>query len=449
MKYDAGDFTHHTPPRIIGSETEFTAGTKDDVDFANLFTNIDSSTILTSSSPGVHDSIWLRNGALIYQDIGDVHEYATPECMSAIELLRYEKAGEEIIQAAASRALPSPLDRVYKRSGYTNVYSSSGTLLLGTMSTGHHENYYFPRTDLLAPGSRSKQALESYLSTRAIWSGTGIVWEHGYDISQKAQSVSFKGLSGIDEGKKTGYIMHDDESRLEIRIGEGNMSDWAVVQKFAMTSLVLRLIEHGRFPSHLALQKDPTKVMRAVSRYPAAALLGLEHISPANHQKMIAEHQPDIPAEEIHAAEEIIRTCKEIDNYLLLSGDLADISDRIDWAAKYHRMIEKGFTEFDITSENLEAVMHDISWENISARGISRLWYKRKNPIPLLKPTDIRHAHHTPPETRAKLRTQIIKKNMKQGDIDQFNYVTWNLIYGNKSSFRLSDPYENRFTEPQ
>jgi hypothetical protein len=453
MKYNAGNFVHGTPPRIMGSETEYTTGTKSESESASFFANIDPSKILTPSSPENNKSLWLKNGAHIYQDAGYVHEYASPECMSATELLHYEKAGEEIIQAAATAALTTPFDRVYKRAGYADVYGKNGAQILEQMSTGHHENYYFPFTNLLTRGLLAQQELDSYLSTRAIWSGTGLVGEHGFDISQKASAVNFRGNSSTDDGDKIAYKMHDESARLEIRTGEGNMSEWVIVQKFAMTSLVLRLIEHGRFPPHLLLPSDPTYAMRSMSRYPAAAILGLEHISAANHQKMIAEHaldfaehQPSIPAEEIHATEEIIRACRQIDDYLLRSGDIANISDRIDWAAKYHRMIEKGFTEFDITTENLEAVMHDISWENISVRGISRLWYKRKKGLIIAKPEDIEYASYVPPETRAKERVQAIKNTSKQR---RLNYVTWNIVDTDRGMLKLPSPYGNQLNEPQ
>ena len=447
MKYTKEDFIYGTPPRIMGSETEYTTSTVVPSESTQIIKHIDGSKALVSSSPDNEDSVWLKNGAHIYVDYGDLHEYASPECTSANELLLYEKAGEEIIQAAATATLPIPLDRVYKRAGYAEVILDDDTVIHRSMSTGHHENYYFPFTKLIPAGSVALQELNAYLSTRAIWSGTGMVNEDGYNISQKADSINFLGKAATDEGSKPPYRIHEDDSRLEIRTGEGNMSEWAIVQKFAMTSLVLRLIEHGRFPIHLITRVDPNYIMSSVSHDPKV------HLAPdydmqytaATHQRMIAqhaldfaEHQPNIPDEEIHAAEEIIRATSEIDQYLKGEAPLSAISNRIDWAAKYDRMLQKGFQKSDFTTDNLEAVMHDLSWENVSKRGISRLWYKHNNGVFTAKPDDIERAHYVPPATRAQKRTQAIRDASKNGMV---NFVGWERVDSDHGMVSMPDPY--------
>ncbi len=439
------EFHHATPPRIMGSETEYTT--------QNIFTqdgksldHIEQSKFLSRLSPDNESSIWLRNGARLYIDYGDLYEYATPECTTAHEVCAHEKAGEVTVQQIVTSADPNN-DKVYKRTGYDDVTTSDGVRLIDSGSVGHHENYYTP----LAQSTEkfyAINALHAYLATRPIWSGAGMVGEFGYLLSQKADAIDFSSKNNATEhGSKMPHRLSAD-NRLEIRTGEGNMSNWAIVQKFAMTSLVLRLIEHGRFPQHLMPTVPMTQLMRFLSYNPAASFpVGDQEMTAAQHQKQLAEHALDfameniidIPAEEITAAEEILEACRLTDLVLTHYLPLHAIADRIDWAAKLLFLHEKDILGSDIQSANLEAVMIDLKWEDISKSGLSRRWYA-KYQKPLLKPVAVDRAEYTPPHTRAAARVALVEEARARGEIAYL--IDWNVIEVDSGRYTLNDPYE-------
>ena len=49
-------------------------------------------------------NVFLENGARFYQDTGYHPEYATPECTNPLDLLRYEKAGDRILESLRQHA---------------------------------------------------------------------------------------------------------------------------------------------------------------------------------------------------------------------------------------------------------------------------------------------------------------------------------------------------------
>ena len=450
MSYTTDDFIHNTPPRIMGSETEYTMQQECITRNTKVLDSLNPAKFLCKFSPDSENSIWLKNGARLYVDYGDLCEYATPESTTAHEVCAHERAGEITVQQVTTTSNPGN-DKVYKRTGYDDVYGDDGTQILSSNSAGHHENYYTPlaqTTEKLYAIS----ALHSYLATRPIWSGAGMVGEFGYLISQKADAINYESKSNaVDHGNKMPHRLGAN-NRLEIRTGEGNMSDWAIIQKFAMTSLILRLIEHGRFPHHLiprTRQTEPTQLMRYLSYNPSASFqIGDYEMTAAQHQKQLAEHAydfamehiTDIPVEEVTAAEEVLEACRQIDLVHDHSLPLHAIADRIDWAAKLLFLHDKGIYDSQIKSANLDAVMFDLRWEDISKRGISRLWYA-KYQKPLLKPAEINRAEYTPPATRAATRVKLVREAIDR--CERTSLVDWNTIELGSGLRSLSDPYQS------
>jgi Pup amidohydrolase len=106
----------------------------------------------------------LTNGARYYVDHAHP-EYSTPECGDALELVRYDKAGERIlarsIEAAAETLPPGQEVVVYK-----NNSDRKGN------SYGCHENYLMDRS---VPFSQIAQLVTPHFVTRLIYTGAGKV----------------------------------------------------------------------------------------------------------------------------------------------------------------------------------------------------------------------------------------------------------------------------------
>ncbi|MFQ5839826.1 MAG: proteasome accessory factor PafA2 family protein, partial [Candidatus Methylomirabilales bacterium] len=146
----------------------------------------------------------LLNGGRLYVD-GAHPEYSSPEVMSARDVVRYEKAGERLVelsQAAANRLLLSS-EQLYV---YKNNTDGKGN------SYGSHENYLVARH---VPFERFVEEFTPFLVTRQIFCGSGKVGvENGrepveFQISQRADF--FETWVGLDTMAKRPIINTRDE----------------------------------------------------------------------------------------------------------------------------------------------------------------------------------------------------------------------------------------------
>ncbi len=441
--YTPEDFQYGTPARIFGSETEYNI--QHMTDDCSLIPYIDRYYIEDEIIDGT--DLWLENGARLYIDSGDLVEYATPEVTTAKDLLAHERAGEKVIEiisnGMANELDVATLSGAYKRSGY----SFSGIDFNRT--AGHHENYLSVIPQVIGTNEREKHPLHrelmSYLSTRGSWAGAGLVANSRFLLTQKQNSISFSGAHKVTvEGNKPAYLIHAGENgftQLEVRLGDGNMSDWAIATKFAFTSFVLRLIEVGEFPSRLLIkEKQGDRALRSTAR--------LEHVPtesgfmhPAQHQRLIAEACLEltrsydfIPPEEIEAAYEVATACRQIEQLSRQLEGASLISDRVDWAAKLTYMREKQID--DPTNEDVRAVSIDLMWENIATNGIARKWYK-KYQDPIASPEAIESARILPPVTRAMARVAALESLS-----DNPYSINWRIVNGADGSFyTFNDPW--------
>lgn len=445
MTYTPKDFQNNTPPRIMGSETEYNVQIM--TDECDLTQFVDKYYREEGRDDGAE--LWLPNGSRLYIDSGGLLEYATPEVTSAQQLLAYERAGEHIVQRIAEGievkvADPSKgKNRAYKRSGYSLPSRERQT-------AGHHENYItsIPAANGMANNQLHPlhRALTAYLSTRAIWAGAGIASTDGYEVTQKHTTISFSARNkNTQEGNKPAYIINETAglNRLEIRLGDGNMSDWAIVQKYAFTSLVLRMIEHGSFPEHLLLPPEEGIAERTFYKTSRNFLIRAKNqrIHPAKHQRLIAEATLEfasdhsyIPQEEIEAAYEIIDTCHQLETIDHTFEGASLVSDTVDWAAKLTMLREKGYQG---GKQNAHVIYNDLRWEDIAADGLARKWYQ-DHQTPSIEQSAINIALEVPPATRAMARTALL-----DGLYEYARSITWHRVEGSDFYASLPDPYNS------
>ncbi|GEM_PF-1886701 len=441
----------------MGSETEYTTRLS-----AALDSRVDTRLVAYYADP---NNLWLNNGARLYKDFGGVVEYATPEATSGLEVLLQERTGEAIVGQVADHLVhldgsDVPVqEHVYKRTGYSDVYPTLAEskdplgldeendirIMKGNVSTGHHETY---QTGIaigeMEQGSPAARFLNTYLATRIVWTGTGLVGPERFHVSQKAEAINFRGDSLTDHGGKVPYRMKGD-GLIEIRTGEGNMSDWAIATKFDMTSLVFRLIEHGDIPHKLTVMEGyETSAMRMTSRNPLSTLPSeYEAMNAIELQARIAEYalwfadkHSAVPPHEIKAARAVKSVCEQLVLYFHDHGDITTVSDRIDWAAKLNKIQSRGFTLGEVTCRNLVAVYHDLAWEDVSQDSSSRRWYRVRHNN-LVTPTDINRGKFAAPIGRAATRMRIIDHYDKE-----VKAVDWDIItLSNDRYVVVDDPY--------
>ena len=211
----------------------------------------------------------LTNGARYYVDHAHP-EFSSPECTSALQLTRYDKAGERILarsMQAAQRILPPGQEIVV----YKNNSDGKGN------SYGCHENYLLDRA---VPFSMLVRHLIPWFVTRQIFAGAGKVGsEHGaaearFQLSQRADF--FEEEVGLETTLKRPIINTRDEPhadpqkyrRLHVIVGDANLCEVATYLKTATTAVILSMVEDGFIDKDLSLG-TPVPSMRKISHDPS------------------------------------------------------------------------------------------------------------------------------------------------------------------------------------
>jgi proteasome accessory factor PafA2 len=211
----------------------------------------------------------LTNGARYYVDHAHP-EYSSPECADPLEIVKWDKAGERILQRsmeAAQRVLPP---------GQSIVVHKNNSDRKGN-SYGCHENYLMDR---MVPFPRIVQHVMPHFVTRQIYTGAGKVGSEAastgdievrFQLTQRADF--FEEEVGLETTLKRPIVNTRDEPhadaqkyrRLHVICGDANLSEVATFLKVGVTALVLSMIEDDWFRDRDFTLASPVQAMRRVS----------------------------------------------------------------------------------------------------------------------------------------------------------------------------------------
>lgn len=465
-------------PKIIGSETEFGLTVQNDRSFDSIATSLllvnsynaaqslrllwdyDQEEPLVDARGFEHDETCevpdqqdnmalnkiLNNGARFYVDHAHP-EYSTPECSNVFDLLRYEKAGERILNrscAAANQLIPN---------GHTIIIYKNNSDRKGS-SYGYHENYLLDRR---TPFQLLAEHLMPFLVTRQIYSGAGKVGaENGaapvpYQISQRADF--FETEMGLDTMVKRPIINTRDEPhanrdryrRLHVIIGDANMSEYTTYLKVGTTLVVLEMIEEGVLPAPLAL-RNPVRALRDVSHDLTCKL----SLPMRNGTKMTAI---DIQRCLWEAAQRYVEThadchptypgvVREWGHVLdRLEADPMDLHREIDWVMKMHLMrnyIDRRGSDWD----DPRVAMMDLQYHDIRPeKSLYAILERNGGARRMLGEAEIVHAMDEPPEdTRAYFRGQCLKKFKNQIFGVNWDSISFNVGDGPIKRIMMEEP---------
>ncbi len=219
----------------------------------------------------------LTNGARFYVDHAHP-EYSSPECLTPLECLVYDKAGEEVLRramtAAALRMPEQPAPVVHKNNsdGKGNSY-------------GCHENYMMDRS---VPFAKVIEGVVPHFVSRTLFTGSGKVGTETaaldsetvhYQISQRAEF--FEEIVGLETTLKRPIVNTRDEPhadpkrfrRLHVIVGDANLSEIATFLKVGTTAIVLAMVEDDVGPDPRPFsQRSGPRPARGVGRpLPVAA----------------------------------------------------------------------------------------------------------------------------------------------------------------------------------
>jgi proteasome accessory factor PafA2 len=361
-------------------------------------------------------NVVLPNGARLYVDHAHP-EYSTPEVTNPLDVVRFDKAGEFVMNAAMAQ--------VTRLSGATITLYKNNTDNKG-VSYGAHENYLMRRS---TPFGSIVSQLTPFFVTRQVVCGAGRVGigqdghQNGFQISQR--SDFFEVEVGLETTLKRPIINTRDEPhadaekyrRLHVILGDANLAELSTFLKVGTTSLVLSMIEDGWLSDDLRIA-EPVRELRAVSHDPSLAhairltdgrtITGLdlqrEYLDRA--RKYVDDRQgadADPQTVQVLAEWESVLT-RLGEDPMLLAGEL-------DWVAKL-RLLE-GFRErdgLDWSASTLHAV--DLQYADIRPdKGLYNRLVQRGSMRTLIEPEQAARAAAQPPDdTRAFFRGECLRR---------------------------------------
>ncbi|WP_375425247.1 depupylase/deamidase Dop [uncultured Friedmanniella sp.] len=373
---------------------------------------------LTDSDLGMANLI-LTNGARLYVDHAHP-EYSGPEVTSALDVVRFDKAGDEVMAIAARRASES-LGRSVRL--YKNNTDGKGA------SYGTHENYLLARA---TPFDRVVTQFTAFLVSRQVVTGAGRVGigqasqQAGFQISQRADF--FEAEVGLETTLNRPIINTRDEPhadasrhrRLHVITGDANLAETSTYLKVGTASWVLRVIEAGELGLDLRLD-TPVAAMRAVSHdLGCRALLTLadgRRMSAVDLQEAYLgaclAHLDRVGGEldEPAAAEAKDVLGRWQDCLDTLRTDPFSLADQLDWVAKL-KLMESYRSRDGLGWDAPKLALIDLQYADVDPRRSLYAALVAKGLLRrLVGPAEIERARTSPPEdTRAYFRGRMMDK---------------------------------------
>ncbi len=384
---------------------------------------------LTDEDLGLANVI-LTNGARLYVDHAHP-EYSTPECTNPRDVVRWDKAGEQVMLDAARLAanLPGAAPIVL----YKNNTDNKGA------SYGAHENYLMRRS---TPFTHIVKHLTPFFVSRQVVTGAGRVGigqdgrDHGFQLSQRADY--FEVEVGLETTLKRPIINTRDEPhadpdkyrRLHVIIGDANMSEISAYLKVGTTSLVLAMIEDGFLTRDLALDQ-PVRSLRTVSHDPSlkhllrladgrtltAVQLQMEYLELA--RKYVEDRfgsDADAQTRDVLERWESVLT--------RLESDPMQLSRELDWVAKL-RLLESYRERDGLDWDAPKLQLVDLQYADIRPdKGLYHRLVRLGRMERLLSDEETTEAMHVPPtDTRAYFRGRCLEQYA-----DQIAAASWDSV---------------------
>src|ERR1700677_69201 len=431
--------------RIVGLETEYGCLTSDFPGTPSAITRV-RDWIFKDQRFGlidVHQRDWdepagnggfLFNGGRCYVDMGHL-EYCTPECLTLLDVLRYDQAGDAILlQALKAMRLEREINFIRN-----NIDHYSGATF------GCHENYLVRRA---APLSEANvHSLLAFLSLRMLYTSAG---RGGATMAAEARGeLTRPGSDGLFQiSQRADYINNDlfewvqfnraiintrDEPladarkyrRLHLLHGDTNVLPASLLLKVGTTALVLDLLEMNCLPK--TVLADAVAAFRNLSHQPDGPwLVQLSDGRCADAINLLAEYQQTAQAElKGRDAETDSLLAAWSDTLNSLASDPPALVGKVDWITK--RWLLQQFLEHEkISWSHPWLKSQDLEYHQIDPARSLGLALAQSPPEWEIPPREILpSATHPPPNTRAAVRSQAMPLLKDEGC--QY-YIDWEII---------------------
>jgi len=372
---------------------------------------------LTDEDLGLANVI-LPNGARLYVDHAHP-EYSTPEVTNPRDAVLWDRAGVNVMNAAADAAAASPGgERILL---YKNNTDNKGA------SYGCHENYLMRRTTPFADVVRH---LTPFFISRQVFTGAGRlgIGQEGqtsaFQLSQRADF--FEVEVGLETTLKRPIINTRDEPhadpekyrRLHVIVGDANMSDTATFLKMGTTAIVLAMIEDGYLDTFDAMPVDPVREMHQVSH--DTTLTHVIDVSRGRRwtaidmQRAFLENawnycQSRSDADFDEQTKEVLTLWG--DHLDRLDNDRMSVASTIDWVAKLSLL--EGYVRRDgLAWDDPRLHLVDLQYADIrSDKGLAARLEQRGRLVRMFDDEEIDRARQQPPhDTRAYFRGECVRR---------------------------------------
>ncbi len=358
----------------------------------------------------------LTNGARFYVDHAHP-EYATPECSNARDLVIWDKAGERILEDAATQAeltLPQGSRVLIHKNNTDGKGAAYGT----------HENYLMPRS---VPFGRLTRELLPFFVSRLVYVGAGRIGSEfkdagtPYQLSQRADF--FEVEVGLETTLKRPLMNTRDEPhadperyrRIHVINGDANLCEVATYLKVGTMLLLLDVIEDEALPSLPGLA-EPVAAFHQVSHDLTCAVpLRLEdgstmtpleiqwhYLDACKRYVKEREIEDDVTADVLDRWEAVLATAER---------DPRALAGQVDWATKLD-LIENYRDRHGLDWDHDRLKMVDLQYHDVRQdKGLYQRLAARARVERLVSDAEVDAATTTPPEdTRAWFRGECIRR---------------------------------------
>jgi Pup amidohydrolase len=360
----------------------------------------------------------LTNGARFYVDHAHP-ELSTPECADPRSVVRFDKAGEVILQrsmVAANRSMPPGQEIVI----YKNNSDRKGN------SYGCHENYLMDRR---VPFGRIVTHVMPHFITRQIFCGAGKVGSEApglgisevpFQLTQRADF--FEEEVGLETTLKRPIVNTRDEPhadaqkyrRLHVIVGDANLAEVATLLKVGSTALVLAMIEDDFLPREFHFAA-PVQALRRVSydlqlRHPLELVDGSTVTAIDVQWELYDRARKYADANGLDCvggpeANEVLQRWESV--LAALETDPMSLANQLDWVAKY-RMIEGFMSRHGVAWDDPKVTALDLQYHDLRP---SKSLFARLGVETVIDADEVERAvGEPPPDTRAFFRGTCLRR---------------------------------------
>ncbi len=413
-------------------------------------------------------SAFLPNGSRIYKDRGDHIEHALPECSCPEDVITWDRAHELVMVRAASQ-LSCELRAdvmVYKQNMGTVRYVPSEVSQI-RQTYGCHENYLFHRDSFIGHNRKVSSIstdilryvghqMLTFLATRQIFTGSGVLLpETGeYCLSQRSlytyatMSDDTTSQRGIFNLRNEPHADSEKYLRVHLILGDANMSEFQAYLKLGVTSIMLRMIEHGIVFDKYDLA-DPVGSLGTINkdlslRRTRVMTRNGAHYSALELQQIFWEMADRFL--DYHGASKAENQVMGLWGNILgtMEAKPDDLYLYLDWALKL-RLMDEYCSRHNVKFTHPS--INDIQLRYHHPDRKKGLYFVAERALGLFRITDdasVERALRDPPgDTRAHGRGKIIQQQLKKGNPAVWQNIDWTSVSAGDKVYTLPNPLHN------